>query len=530
MYIPEGYFNYAPMQTAHPSTSLAVSACGTRFTGNGLYIMEAYLMLQRVGNLPNATLSAAIYAYNGTNTPSTLLATSKPIPANNIYPYHEDVGVFEFQNIVKSVSGGSYILVLTLQGTGIDTSNYIYSVCSDTDGGADQSCLYYQNGTWNNKADNRLIFVVLGTEDEPPTSSVKYMGLGQSGTVPIDNFQYIYGATVVVQANPGGLVIEGYQLLGWAYNKIDPIPHHLIVGTSVIPPTFTIEGSDVVLHAIWKPIQTKTLTTTAVLAESLNRQTQISRNQPIQTSLSAEFTRSSLLKRTLTVGSTLVAAVDRLLICLCSFSVSLNVSTHTTRLTSALRSFPAALDISAKIARQIHILRQIIPTLGIKAGLWRLFFGNRHINTKSHLQATPNRNIYATRQFSAKLYPSSTLKRLTIAIRSLKVKTVLDVLVMGLRLAALREVVFGVAISLQTKFKRQQTLTRQTPQTLNLHTTLNRYYIAIRALSAGPIWLLSKLVSQLSQKIRTALKLSEQQKHPHIVEQTKQPNIVEEIP
>ncbi|MCL1977786.1 MAG: InlB B-repeat-containing protein [Candidatus Bathyarchaeota archaeon] len=76
-------------------------------------------------------------------------------------------------------------------------------------------------------------------------------GAAGSGTVPVDNRTYVFGASVTVLANPNSLAKSGYVFLGWAYSNASTVANFVVTGNSVTPSSFTMGSSDVTLYAVW---------------------------------------------------------------------------------------------------------------------------------------------------------------------------------------------------------------------------------------------------------------------------------------
>ena len=94
-----------------------------------------------------------------------------------------------------------------------------------------------------------------------PRYTVSYMPNGATdGLSPVDPDDYLAGETVTVQNNTGGLVRDGYKLLGWAFGSAAVVPDFVIIQGEVVPSVFNMSEGNVVLYAVWQKVNMYTVT------------------------------------------------------------------------------------------------------------------------------------------------------------------------------------------------------------------------------------------------------------------------------
>jgi uncharacterized repeat protein (TIGR02543 family) len=87
-----------------------------------------------------------------------------------------------------------------------------------------------------------------------PTYTITYHGVkNTSGTVPVDNTQYMYGMTAIIKPNTGDLKRQGHKLSGWSYNSDTSTLDFELFGQYVVPPTILIDDTSIDLYAVWTP-------------------------------------------------------------------------------------------------------------------------------------------------------------------------------------------------------------------------------------------------------------------------------------
>jgi uncharacterized repeat protein (TIGR02543 family) len=69
--------------------------------------------------------------------------------------------------------------------------------------------------------------------------------------VPVDADVYEQGASVLVAANPSGLVRVNWTFLGWSTSSTATLPTYAVDGSTVTPPNHPMGNSNVVFFAVW---------------------------------------------------------------------------------------------------------------------------------------------------------------------------------------------------------------------------------------------------------------------------------------
>jgi hypothetical protein len=198
----------------------------TSFTGNGMYVREATMHIERNGTPTNVAYIMQILDVN-----DNVLATSLPYSIQDLL---DEFGSaqrgephFIFDGTFQVISGTAYKLALRRYSSSGSGSN-----------------IYVHFG-----APSSYFCVIWGSVSPASQLTVTYSGNGAtSGSAPTDpNSPYSSGATVTVLGNTGGLVKSGYVFANWSTNPLATSADH-VAGS-----TFTILANTL-LYAVWVPV------------------------------------------------------------------------------------------------------------------------------------------------------------------------------------------------------------------------------------------------------------------------------------